>query len=117
MAQPKVIPLSIAEFLRVTLALAKQSHALDADTKAHIGEVLKLYEVGRDEYLLNQGFTQKQIDGLAQSAALALANHFEDKANAADEEEAGDLLELPVDDFSMDDFERQFDGDHHPNPD
>lgn len=115
MAKQALVPLNIAEFLRVTLQIAKQSSSLTTEQKSHIGMVLAMYETGRDEYLLNNGYTQKQIDGIAQSAALALANHFEDKAREVIE--GGDLLELPADDFNMDDFEAQFDGDHHPNPD
>jgi hypothetical protein len=114
-AKQALVPLNIAEFLRVTLQIAKQSESLSSDQKARIGMVLALYEVGRDEHLLNNGWTQQQIDGAAKSAALALANRFDDAQNQTLEE--GDLLELPKDDFDMDDFERQFDGDHHPNPD
>lgn len=114
MANKALIPLNIAEFLRVTLALAKQSHTLDTETKKRIGMVLALYETGRDEHLLNNGYTQQQINGMANSASLALANYFEDKAQEVIE--GSDMMELPHDDFDMDDFERQFDGDHHQDP-
>jgi hypothetical protein len=108
-AKQALVPLNIAEFLRVTLALAKQSHLIDSDTKSHIGIVLAMYETGRDEYLLNNGYTQKQIDGIAHSAALALANHFEDQANTAIEgAQFTDVLDRPASEFCMDDFEAQF---------
>lgn len=79
------VPLNVAEFLRVTLQIAKQSHSLDSSQKQRIGMVLAMYEVRRDEWLLNQGYTQQQICGFAESAALALANHFEDCANETTE--------------------------------
>jgi hypothetical protein len=103
-AKQALIPLNIAEFLRVTLALAKQSPNLSSDAKSQIGIVLALYETGRDEHLLNTGWTQTQIDGVAHSAALALANYLEDKANEVIEGGAA-LLDPPLD---MDDFEAQF---------
>ena len=115
MAQPKVVPLDIAEFLRVTLQIAKQSASLSTEQKAHIGMVLAMYETGRDEYLLNNGWTQNQIDAAAKSAALALANRFED-AQSQTVEGGVDLLE-PPEEYDFDNFEREFDGDHHPNPD
>lgn len=82
MAKRATVPLDIAEFLRVTLQIAKQSEKLDSEAKARIGTVLAMYECGRDEWLLNLGYTQKQIDGMAKSAALALANRFDDLANS-----------------------------------
>lgn len=95
------VPLHVAEFLRVTLQIAKQSEHVDSDAKARIGMVLAMYEVARDEWLLNQGYTQKQIDAAAKSAALALANHFDDAANATVED-----VDEGVD---FGDFEREFD--------
>lgn len=112
MAKQLLVPLSIAEFLRVTLQIAKQSDKLDSDAKHRIGMVLAMYETGRDEHLLQAGYTQAQIDACAKSAALALANRFDDAANETIEGGVG-LLEPPPDDFCMDDFEKQF-GDNHP---
>lgn len=106
-----LVPLSIAEFLRVTLQIAKQSDKLDVDTKRRIGMVLAIYETGRDEHLLNVGYTQAQIDTCAKSAALALANRFDD-ASSETVEGGVALLEPPPDDFCMDDFEAQFGDDH-----
>ena len=110
MAKQATVPLNVAEFLRVTLQIAKQSESLSPDQKSRIGMVLAMYEVKRDEWLLNLGYTQKQIAGMAQSAALALANHFEEAANSTVEQ--GSLLTLPEDDFDMGDFEAQFNDDH-----
>lgn len=105
------VPLNIAEFLRVTLQIAKQSEHIDVDAKARIGMVLAMYEVRRDEWLLTQGYTPKQIAGMAQSAALALANHIEDAANET--VESGSVLTMPSEDeLDMDGFECQFDDDN-----
>lgn len=106
------VPLHVAEFLRVTLQIAKQSEHVDSDAKARIGMVLAMYEVARDEWLLNQGYTQKQIDGMAKSAALALANHFDDAADATVEDGNIATLNPPEGDFCMDDFEADFRDDH-----
>ena len=116
MAKQALVPLNIAEFLRVTLQIAKQSESLTTDQKARIGMVLAIYETGRDEHLLNNGWSQNQIDAAAKSAALALANRFDDAQNETIEGGL-DLLEPPEDDFDFSDFEDQFDDDHHPNPD
>ena len=117
MAKQATVPLAVAEFLRVTLQIAKQSESLTPDQKQRIGMVLAMYEVRRDEWLLNQGYTQNQINGLAKSAALALANYFEDAANETLEEGSVLTLEAPKDDFNMDDFERQFGGNHDSDSD
>lgn len=109
MKKEATVPLNVAEFLRVTLQIAKQSEHVDSDAKARIGMVLAMYEVKRDEWLLNQGYTQKQIDGMSKSAALALANHFDDAAQETIEDGSVAVLEPPEDDFCMDDFEKQFD--------
>ena len=118
MAKQALVPLNIAEFLRVTLQIAKQSASLTTEQKSHIGMVLAMYETGRDEHLLNNGWTQSQIDAAAKSAALALANRFDD-AQSQTIEGGVDLLEPPEppEEFDFDTFEREFDGDHHPNPD
>ena len=116
MAKQALVPLNLAEFLRVTLQIAKQSATLTSDQKRHIGMVLAMYETGRDEHLLQSGWTQNQIDAAAKSAALALANHFDDAASETIEGGLA-LMEPPQDDFDFDDFERQFSGDHDPNPD
>jgi hypothetical protein len=97
----------VAEFLRVTLQIAKQSHALDTATKQRIGVVLALYETERDEYLLNQGYTPKQVGGFAESAALALVQHLEDMADSAAEDGAAagvdwEAMEAQWDDHSKD---------------
>ena len=98
--QTATVPLHVAEFLRVTLQIAKQSELLTTEQKQRIGMVLAMYEVQRDEWLLNLGYTAKQIGGMAKSAALALANHFDYSAQSVIED--GAILD-------MDDFERQFD--------
>lgn len=116
MAKQALVPLNIAEFLRVTLQIAKQSDSLSTDQKARIGMVLAMYETGRDEHLLQAGWTQKQIEGAAKSAALALANHFDDAAQQTIDGGTM-LLEPPTDDFDMDDFEKQFDDGNSTNPD
>lgn len=116
MAKQALVPLNIAEFLRVTLQIAKQSASLSTEQKAHIGMVLAMYETGRDEYLMNNGWTLNQVEAAAKSAALALANRFED-AQSQTIEGGVDLLEPPADDFDFDDFEAQFDGDHDPHSD
>lgn len=114
MAKQATVPLHIAEFLRVTLQIAKQSESLTAEQKSRIGMVIAMYECKRDEVLLSAGFTQKQIDGLAKSAALALANHFEDAAEATVQEGSVATLEPETDygEYDMDAFEGDFD-DHH----
>jgi hypothetical protein len=106
-AKQLLVPLSIAEFLRVTLQIAKQSDSLSTDQKRRIGMVLAMYETGRDEHLLNAGYTQAQIEACAKSAALALANKFDDASNETIEGGLA-IMEPPPDDFCMDDFEKQF---------
>ena len=110
MAKPKAtVPLSVAEFLRVTLQIAKQSESLTTDQKSRIGMVLAMYETARDEWLLNQGYTQKQIEGCAKSAALALANHFDDAANQTLDDAVNDVE--PPCDLDMSEFEKMMQGD------
>lgn len=114
MPKQPVVPLDVAEFLRVTLQIAKQASSLDTDQKRRIGMVLAMYEIRRDEALMNQGFKPTQIRAFAKSAGLALAEWFEDqshKDDAAAVVEAAEVSEreaIPGVDYDMSEFEEAF---------